>query len=120
MRHGLDRGIVCSLIVGTGRIKRGNFEAFFGIFRANDFCLEQIGFAVMIRIEIGFDVDDFENQFGRVKDGLGLTVEEDRLFGNGQVIEINEEAKISEMIEQRLAVFAVSCQKVVEGTDQVG
>lgn len=84
MRHGLDRGIVCALIVGTGRIKRGNFEAFFGIFWTDDFCLEQICFAVMIRIEIGFDVDDFENQFGRVKDGLGLTVEEDRLFETGR------------------------------------
>lgn len=38
----------------------------------------------MIRVEIGFDVDDFENQFGRVKDGLGLAVEEDRLFETGR------------------------------------
>ena len=78
--------IIGALVVGAGRKDSRHGEALVGFSRPHDFGLDEVCLPVKVGIEVGFNVDDFANEAGRVKACDGLTVKSQGLFSGRQLV----------------------------------
>ena len=78
--------IIGPLVVRAGRKDSWDGQSLVGFSRPHDFGLNEVRLPVKVGIEVGFNVDDFANEAGRVKACDGLTVKSQGLFSGRQLV----------------------------------
>ena len=85
----------------------------------HDLDFYQIGLIVKIGIDVGFNVDDLIDEIVRIKNGERLAIKKERLLISRQLLSPFQQALSRQRIQQRLSVFGMSIQKVIERGNHV-
>ena len=109
--------IIGTLVVGAGRKDGWDGEALVGFSRPHDFGFDEVRLPVKVGIEVGFNVDDFANEAGRVKACDGLTVKSQGFFSGRQLVGPSQGPLGRQLVQVAVPVLGSADQQGIEGSD---